>query len=187
MMAVWRQVAEGVTGIIKGHAVTLRNLFRRPVTYRYPQVRPELPVGTRGIPVLLSDDEGKLLCTACEVCARECPVQVIHISAHRDENKKKVLDEFDIDVSRCMFCGICAEVCAFGAIAMSDVYELADFEQDRLIYHKDRLAEIGRRRRGPIINYGVKTEGPRYGPEPAATAASPVPAAKTSPPEGAKP
>ncbi|MBE3576690.1 MAG: NADH-quinone oxidoreductase subunit I [Limnochordales bacterium] len=161
-MGLWQQVADGVTGVVKGHLVTFRNLFRRPVTYRYPEVRPNLPVGTRGMPVLLSDDEGNLLCTACEVCARECPVQVIHITAHRDENKKKVLDEFDIDMSRCMFCGICAEVCAFGAIAMSDIYELADFEQENLIYNKERLAELGRRRKGPIINYGIKTEGNPY-------------------------
>lgn len=188
-MGLWQQVANGVTGVVKGHVVTFRNLFRRPVTYRYPEVRPDLPVGTRGMPLLLSDDEGNLLCTACEVCARECPVQVIHITAHRDENKKKVLDEFDIDMSRCMFCGICAEVCAFGAIAMSDVYELADFEQENLIYNKDRLAELGRRRKGPIVNYGIKTEGAPYrdlaaeaakAAETADKPAEPAPAAPTA-------
>ncbi|MBE3583071.1 MAG: NADH-quinone oxidoreductase subunit I [Limnochordaceae bacterium] len=157
-MGVLKNVVNSVVGIAKGHKVTLKEMLRPTVTVMYPQERLDLPVGSRGIPVLLSDEQGNLLCTSCGVCERECPVQVIHIVSHRGEDKRKVLDEFDIDMSRCMFCGICAEVCAFGAIAMSDQYELDDFEQGDLIYHKDQLAAIGRTQRTPITNYGIKTE-----------------------------
>ena len=100
---------DAVWSILKGMGVTFREMVRPTITEFYPYTRPELPDGARGIPVLLSDEEGNLKCVACELCAKICPPQIIEIIWHRGEDGKgkKILDGFNLDASRCMFCGLC--------------------------------------------------------------------------------
>jgi len=64
-------------------------------------------------------------CTACKVCETECPPQCIYIVMERDANGKPLLRPrvFDIDISVCMQCGICAEVCPTNAIKMDCDFE----------------------------------------------------------------
>jgi NADH-quinone oxidoreductase subunit I len=62
----------------------------------------------------------------------------------RDENGKSLKRPkiFDIDVSVCMNCGICAEVCPFDAIYMDGEYELStDNRFEGLLFHRERLAK----------------------------------------------
>ena len=68
---------------------------------------------------------------ACQICEKECPPKCIYI----EKSKDKKLDylgkaqyypaRFDIDISVCMSCQICVEVCPFEAIKMNTEFELA--------------------------------------------------------------
>lgn len=154
------EVFRTARSIVLGMRVTIKNFFSPTITVNYPDERLDLPVGYRGIPVLLSDNEGNLKCVSCELCVRACPVQCIELQSHREAGKKiKVLDVYNLDATWCMYCGLCVEACPFDALAMSDQYELADYELRNLIYDKDRLAEIGRRQVTETINFGIKTGG----------------------------
>lgn len=155
VVEVWRWAKTTVIGL----SVTWRNLFRSPITLQYPDQRLDLPVGYRGIPVLLSDEQGQLKCTSCEMCVKACPVSCITLVSHRGEDRKKVLDEYAIDATWCMYCGLCVEACPFDALAMSDQYELADFELKNLLFDKERLTTIGSRQTTDTINFGIKTGG----------------------------
>jgi NADH-quinone oxidoreductase subunit I len=49
---------------------------------------------------------------------------------------------FDIDISVCMSCQICVEVCPFEAIKMDKVFELSTRERfDALLQRKDELSK----------------------------------------------
>lgn len=59
------------------------------------------------------------------------------------EDKKRVVDKFEMNAGLCMFCGLCVEACPTGAIVMSDKYELAAFSREELIYDRAKLNELG--------------------------------------------
>jgi NADH-quinone oxidoreductase subunit I len=49
---------------------------------------------------------------------------------------------FDIDISVCMACGVCAEVCPFDSIKMDQVFNLCTSERVHgLIFHKEQLGK----------------------------------------------
>ena len=51
--------------------------------------------------------------------------------------------KFDIDVSICMSCRICVDVCPFDAIEMDNQYELADTDRwGHMVYDKQRLLKL---------------------------------------------
>jgi NADH-quinone oxidoreductase subunit I len=122
-------------GIIKGLAETAKNFVKsytdeeRLTTVQYPEERLPMTQATRNFPFLVfdSDPEKGLRCVACKICEKECPPQCIYIILERDEKgkPKKHPKVFDIDISVCMSCQICVEVCPFDAIKMDQVYELS--------------------------------------------------------------
>ena len=88
---------------------------------------------------------------ACKICEKECPPQCIYIVKSEDK-KPDYLGKpqfypavFDIDISVCMSCQICVEVCPFEAIKMDKVFELSRRERfDALLMRKERAGEVER-------------------------------------------
>jgi NADH-quinone oxidoreductase subunit I len=137
-------------GIIKGMAETAKNFFKsytdeeRLTTVQYPEERLPMTEQTRNFPFLVfdTDPEKGLRCVACKICEKECPPQCIYIILERDEKgkPKKHPKIFDIDISVCMSCQICVEVCPFDAIKMDQVYELSRTDRfEGLLLHKTDL------------------------------------------------
>jgi NADH-quinone oxidoreductase subunit I len=44
--------------------------------------------------------------------------------------RKKIVETFEINLNRCILCGICVEVCNFDAIVMSHEHELSVYERN---------------------------------------------------------
>src|SRR5688500_15125469 len=140
-------------GLLKGLSETAKNFIgsysdpTRLTTVEYPEERLLLKENTRNFPFLVhdgSDSEKGLRCVACKICEKECPPQCIYIVLDRDEKGKpqKHPRVFDIDISVCMSCQICVEVCPFDAIKMDEVYELSRFDRfEGLLLHKRDLAK----------------------------------------------
>ncbi|MDR3228594.1 MAG: 4Fe-4S dicluster domain-containing protein [Puniceicoccales bacterium] len=141
------------TGILKGLFITAKNLVgsyydkERLTTLQYPEEAANIPENYRNFPFLVFDGEdavSTLRCVACKMCEKECPPQCIYIVSEKDE-KGKIMRRpkvFDIDISVCMGCGICAEVCPSSAIKMDHIFEVT--AKDRfsdLLLHRDQLAK----------------------------------------------
>ena len=154
-------------GVLRGMGVTLKTFvgtyplgqallraLRIPatnglVTIQYPDVKQQHHERFRYFPFLVyyktPDD---LRCFACKICEQECPPQCIHIvGPAKDEQGRPLkvhgrtyLVKFDIDVSICMSCRICVDVCPFDAIEMDNQYELADTDRwGHMVYDKQQL------------------------------------------------
>ncbi len=160
-----------IKNLIVGLITTAKHLPRKEVTIQYPDERWPMPERSRGIVVLLSDKEtGELNCTTCLLCERACPSAAIKIIYEKDEKKKRHLKDFIVDNMLCCFCGLCEEACNFAAIKMTGKYEFATWDKEDLIWHTDKLQEIGR----DVPYEPRKKRKPK--PKPAATTESAKPA-----------
>jgi NADH-quinone oxidoreductase subunit I len=144
-------------GILKGMAETARNFVGsyvkedRLVTVQYPEERRPQAEAARNFPFLVHDGDDwqkGLRCVACLICEKECPPQCIYIvkdTARKPDYTGKLQFQpktFDIDISVCMSCQICVEVCPFDAIKMDVEYELSTGDRfDALLLRKAQLAK----------------------------------------------
>ena len=101
-------------GIISGMAITLRHFFRKKTTIKYPEKKRDFSDIYRGKHVLKRDDEGRERCTACGLCAVACPAEAISmIAAERQPGEENLYREekyakiYEINMLRCIFCGLC--------------------------------------------------------------------------------
>jgi NADH-quinone oxidoreductase subunit I len=144
-------------GILKGLAETARNFVGsyikpdRLVTVQYPDERLPQKEAARNFPFLVYDGDHcqkGLRCVACLICEKECPPQCIYIvkdTVRKPDASGKLQFQpkvFDIDISVCMSCQICVEVCPFDAIKMDVEYELSTADRfGALLLRKDQLAK----------------------------------------------
>jgi len=144
-------------GLLKGLAETARNFLgsyvdkERLTTVQYPEERAPRIEASRNFPFLVYDgddwQEG-LRCVSCLICEKECPPKCIFIEKSVDKKPDAVGKQqfyparFNIDVSVCMSCQICVEVCPFDAIKMDVAFEASTAERfNDLLWNKKRLAK----------------------------------------------
>jgi len=132
------ELARTANTIFEGMAVTFSHMFREPVTIQYPDrterpVSEMLPDGFRGLLEVNLN-----ICTSCRRCQRACPVECIAIETEKNpETKKMMLTRFDIDISKCMFCGLCVVACdegSTGALRHTKEFEAAAGTIDALYF-----------------------------------------------------
>jgi len=129
------------TEIMQGMALTLKRLFSKPITRQYPQEKPDIQLGFRGQHALVRDPEtGGSKCIACMRCVTVCPSRCIHIRYQVDEEKNcRVVESYDIEALRCVYCGFCEEVCPVNALVLTEVFEYAAYDRESIFFDQEKL------------------------------------------------
>lgn len=134
--------------IIGGAMITLRHLFKRKATIKYPEKKRSFSAVWRGQHVLKRDEKGAERCTACGLCAVSCPAEAITMTGGErkkgEENlyrEEKYATTYEINMLRCIFCGLCEEACPKEAIFLTDKLVPTEFGRDEFVYGKDKLVE----------------------------------------------
>jgi len=136
-------------GVLAGLRTTFRHLAAPKVTMEYPEQRPPIPLGYRGVPTLVKDPQGREKCVSCQLCEFVCPPKAIRITpgavdaTRPNAHVEKAPKEFEIDMLRCIYCGLCQEVCPEEAIWLQNVYSLSGYKRDEMVHDKARLYELG--------------------------------------------
>jgi len=138
------EIWSGISTTAKGMFVTFMHLFREPTTIEYPEVNVEamLPERYRGILQVDMD-----ICISCRNCETDCPIACIVIEDVKGEKtsvhskitgkptpKMKYPTRFDIDIAKCMYCGLCTENCPTGAIHHTRRFEGSVLNVSSLTY-----------------------------------------------------
>ena len=149
-------------GLAKGLAVTMRNLVRRPFTVQYPEQRLPQHPRFRGEEFVWYEER----CTGCASCAKYCPLGIIRLvtdptGTAPEQGGKYNLEVFDIDIGRCMFCGLCVEACPYDALFMGSGFERGRYRRSDLVINIDELRQAEKR---PSTWFRPQLEEGKYNP-----------------------
>lgn len=140
----FQDIFDTIRTVAIGMKITLRHIFTKPVTVRYPEERLSFAPRFRGI------HEFELnKCIACDLCAKACPVDCIYIEktgprrisketglVDESDPKNGQLTRFAIDYSKCLFCALCTEPCPTDCIHMGKLHDLSGYSR------KDAVVEF---------------------------------------------
>lgn len=137
-----------IPAIMGGMWITLKHMFRKRKTIKYPEEQRVFAPVYRGMHVLKRDEQGRENCTACGLCAVACPAEAITmVAAERKKGEEhlfreeKYAETYEINMLRCIFCGLCEEACPKEAIFLTDRIVPTEYERADFIYGKDVLVE----------------------------------------------
>lgn len=124
--------------------VMLGALFRGEMhTIKYPMEK--LPISPRYRAVhniLRLLESGNNRCIGCGLCEKICIANCIRMDTKVDENNRKEVSEYTINLGRCIFCGYCAEVCPELAIVHGARYENVSEQRAHFVLKDDLLTPI---------------------------------------------
>jgi NADH-quinone oxidoreductase subunit I len=131
---------------LQGLTTTLRHLFRPKITVQSPEERHKIPDPKiyRGLHRLNRDEQGRVKCVACFLCATACPAHCIDIIAAESPwpDREKYPQSFTIDELRCIFCGMCEEACPVDAIELTSLYDLTGKSRGEMVFDKVKLLSV---------------------------------------------
>jgi len=142
MGTYFKDIWEGVWTVLVGMKITWAHLFTPAVTIQYPEVKLKLPERARNRLYVNMDD-----CIGCDQCSMACPVNCITIQTLKSTpdvdlgltsvgtKKRLYVPQFDIDIAKCCYCGLCVPPCPTECIKMTDVFEFAEYERTNLNYN----------------------------------------------------
>ena len=95
--------------LFKGMRLTGRHFLSKKVTVQYPEEKTPLSPRFRGLHALRRYENGEERCIACKLCEAVCPALAITIESDVRDDGSRRTTRYDIDLTKCIFCGFCEE------------------------------------------------------------------------------
>ena len=134
----------------QGMLVTLKHLFKKPVTIDYPKQKKPMAPRYRGKHYLERYDDGTERCVCCGLCAAACPADAIYMEPEESDSGERKAKIYEINLLRCIFCGFCEEACPEEAIFLGQEYEFSSDTRDSFIWKKDDMLVSHPRKENPF-------------------------------------
>lgn len=149
----WEEFKQGFKRTFKGELGTglkitfnimKEALFKGQMhTVKYPIEKLPISPRYRAVHKLLGLlESGTNRCIGCGLCEKICIADCIRLDTKIDENSRKEVVEYSINLGRCIFCGYCAEVCPELAIVHGGRYENASEQRAHFVIKDDLLTPI---------------------------------------------
>ncbi len=121
MFDYFKKVLTGGWSLLAGMAVTMRYMFKKPVTVIYPKER--IPMKRFKGPIAFVTDEksGDHKCISCNACIKVCPSRCMSLESQKSAlDNKRVLTDFKVNYMLCSLCSLCIDVCPTDALKHDD-------------------------------------------------------------------
>lgn len=82
------------------------------------------------------------VCVGCTFCARTCPDYAIQVERVDDPGGRRVT-RYELDLTKCCFCGLCAEQCPTDALCHTGQYELSFYHRDLAVFDREEMLRPG--------------------------------------------
>ena len=129
--------------LIIGLGLTGRYLFSRKITIQYPEETTPQSPRFRGLHALRRYPNGEERCIACKLCEAVCLAMAITIESELREDNTRRTTRYDIDLTKCIFCGFCEESCPVDSIVETRIFDYHGEERGDLLYTKEMLLDVG--------------------------------------------
>lgn len=134
--------------IVKGLGLTFKNMIlnlvgkREMITLNYPEEKYEYSPRFKGSHILTVKKDGSIRCTACMLCATNCPAEciTIHAAESEDPTVEKFPISYEIDTLRCVYCGFCEEACPVDAVRMGPEWQMPGLNGANFVHDIKQLA-----------------------------------------------
>jgi len=138
------QILSGL--VVTGRHIVSSALGSGAITVQYPEEQHVPSPNYRGVHRLNKDDQGRVRCVACMLCATACPAHCIDIvgatAPDSWTDREKYCESFVIDELRCIYCGMCEEACPVEAIELTGFYDLTGLSREQMIFDKTKLLSV---------------------------------------------
>ena len=134
-----------LTELFKGMALTGRYAFRRKITVQFPEEKTPLSPRFRGLHALRRYDNGEERGIPSKLCEAVCPAVAITIESDVRDDGSRRTTRYDIDLTKCIFCGFCEESCPVDSIVETHILEYHGEKRGDLYFTKDMLLAVGDR------------------------------------------
>ena len=129
--------------LLAGLRVTLSNLFKRKITIQYPEEKTPLSPRFRGLHALRRYPNGEERCIGCKLCEAVCLALAITIETEEREDKTRRTTRYEIDMTKCIYCGFCEESCPVDSIVETNIHEYHGEKRGDLYFTKEMLLAVG--------------------------------------------
>jgi NADH-quinone oxidoreductase subunit I len=131
--------------LLRGLRITLRYMFKRKFTIRFPEERTPKSPRYRGLHALRRYPNGEERCIACKLCEAVCPALAITIDSEVRQDGTRRTTRYDIDLFKCVYCGFCEEACPVDAVVMTRFHDFHFEQRGEQVIHKLDLLKLGDR------------------------------------------
>ena len=138
--------ARHIAGVVFDGKIAGFDLGSKAITMQYPEEQHVPSPNYRGVHRLNKDEQGRVKCVACMLCATACPAHCIDIvgttAPPEWPDREKYPASFVIDELRCIYCGMCEEACPVEAIELTGLYDLTGLSREQMIFDKAKLLSV---------------------------------------------
>ena len=141
------QAAKGalLLDVIGAVGLSIKYMLRPKATVNYPFERNPQSPRFRGEHALRRYANGEERCIACKLCEAVCPALAITIESDQRADGTRRTTRYDIDLTKCIFCGFCEESFPVDSIVETHILEYHGEKRGDLYFTKDMLLAVGDR------------------------------------------